>query len=428
MKIDIILCYEIWQRELQALTALRCELEKKGYRVRVLQIQPGIERFFEAYLYVPKVVYYPWVYSDWELRKARDFRGNCKKIINAQCEQILGKRAVNSNFFKIKGEAKKIFHVCWGEKSYQRFTDWGVEENHILKVGNINLEINKEKYDGLFFDRSQLAKQFQLDENKKWVMFCSNFKFAEMHYYELMDLEKRSQGIIELTKESKRAKKNILQWFAKYLREHDDIEIIYRPHPSEKHDLKLDNYQKTISSFHYISEYSINQWSRVVDVFTTWGSTSIIDAVYVNKKSAFLTPGGIPKIIQGDTDCVCCHICDYSTFSSFLDEKNDAAEMSISGLIYRGKDSINVMANYLDYIYREKVDIQIDNRLTNYIKWKDVKLLDKISLLIYWMAKRVKLYKLFIMRRDLYDLYYKAYENKALEKKLYRKMKESMNV
>lgn len=428
MEVDIVLCYEIWQRELQALMALRCRLEKRGYRVKILHIHPAVDRFLEAYLYEPKVIYYPWVYSNLELRKARDFKGNCKKIINAQCEQILGKRVDNSGVFRIKGEAKKVYHVSWGEKTYQRYIDWGIKENHILKVGNINLEINKEKYDKFYLDRSQIANQFHLDKDKKWVMFCSNFKFAESRYYELIGVEKRSPGIINLAKESKKAKRSILQWMIQYLSEHDNVEIIYRAHPCEKHDKKLEHLQRKVKSFHYISDYSINQWSRVVDIFSTWGSTSIIDAIYRNKKSAYLTPGGIPEIIKGDADHICPHICDYKTFSSFLNEEQNTSEMSISNLIYSKDDSIEELANYIEHIYHLKTNIQIDSKLTNYTEWKNVKLSDKIELFMYWLAKRVKLYKLFIKRGKLHNLYYEAYENRMIENNIYKKMKEITDV
>lgn len=428
MKVDIVLCYEIWQRELQALTALRCELEKRGYKVKMLHRNPRVDRYFEAYLYSPKVVYFPWVYSESDLEKARDFKGNCNKILNAQCEQILGKRAEQTGFFKVKGEARKVYHVCWGEKSYQRFIDCGIKEDHILKVGNINLEINKKKYDKFYLSKEQIAKQFSLDRNKKWMLFCSNFKFVKSHYADLIGLEKRSPGIISLAQESKKARELILQWFTQYLSEHNDIEIIYRPHPMEKYDRELEKLQKNISSFHYISDYSINQWSRVVDLFTTWGSTSIMDAIYINRKSAYIMPERMPEIIRGDADNVCPHIYKYEDFSDFLNGNTDTAKLSLDGLIYKNIDSINTLANYIELIYKSKVDFKLDSKLTKYKKWIKLGVLDQFNLFMYWIAKSIKIYKLYKTKSTYYNLYFEAYESKKMEKNIYYKMRKITNV
>lgn len=428
MKVDIVLCYEIWQRELQALTALRCELERRGYKVKILHISSNVDRHLEAYLYTPEIVYFPWVYSDSDLEKSRDFNGNCQKIINAQCEQVLGKRAEQTGFFKVKGEAKKAYHVCWGEKSYERFIDCGIKKDHILKIGNINLEVNKEKYDNFYLSKDQIAKQFSLDKNKRWMLFCSNFKFTKSHYRDLVNLERRSPGIINLAQESKKAKKQILTWFTQYLTEHNDIEIIYRPHPTERYDRELEKLHKRVRSFHYISDYSINQWSRVVDLFTTWGSTSIMDAIYINKKSAYITPESMPEIIRGDADNICPHIYKYEDFSDFLNGDINTSKMSLDGLIYINKDSINTLANYIELIHKSKVDFKIDSKLTRYKKWKKLRVLDKYNLMMYWIAKNIKIYKIYKTKSVYYSLYYEAYENRKIERNIYNRMRKIANV
>ena len=150
MKIDFLICYEFWQRELYGVTQLRIQLESMGYHVKVLRIHPKIYHCLEEYLYEPKVVVYPWVYSNVELKRARSFLGDCQKVVNMQCEQLLGKRVLENGFFKIREEALKAFHVSWGENTYKRFTDYGIENDHIWNVGNINLDINGKQYDHCF--------------------------------------------------------------------------------------------------------------------------------------------------------------------------------------------------------------------------------------------------------------------------------------
>ncbi len=420
MKIDFVLCYEHWQRELYALESLKILLEKKGYRVRLLNIQPGVNDFLEAYFYEPEVIVFPWVYSNAELKRARNFQGSCQKIVNMQCEQFLSRRVLENGFFKIREHARNAYHISWGRSTHDRFLQYGIEETHIWDIGNINLEMNNKRYDACFESREELAKRYNLDINKKWLLFCSNFKLANLPLKELVDLENRSSNVMFLAREMKRNKSAILKWIVEYLKNHDDIEIIYRPHPIEKQDSKLMYLHKHYPNFKYLPDLTVNQWVRVCQRCATWNSTSILDAVYSGIPSAFFTPYQVPDLLKGDLDYLCKKITNYQEFEAFLtgtSSVNEVIRPECSDYIHlHKKDSIRDLAVKLDRLYQEQGKQYFEQKVTGYSKWRQISLYDKWRLLIHWISKYVNISPFMFSKRNIYE---DAYRNKQREKKIY---------
>ena len=139
-------------------------------------------------------------------------------------------------------------------------------------------------------------------------------------------------------------------------------------------------------------------------------------------------PERMPEIIRGDADNVCPHIYKYEDFSDFLNGNTDTAKLSLDGLIYKNIDSINTLANYIELIYKSKVDFKLDSKLTKYKKWIKLGVLDQFNLFMYWIAKSIKIYKLYKTKSTYYNLYFEAYESKKMEKNIYYKMRKITNV
>jgi len=337
----------------------------------------------------------------------------------------LSKRAQETGFFTIREQAKNAFHVSWGEISEKRYIDWGIEQEHIWDIGNINLEINMPEFNSCFYGRQQIAEKYNLDINKKWLLFCSNYKFAETYYHDIEEVEKRSPGILILAKEMKKSKKKILEWMKCYLSENNDVEIIYRPHPLEARDKKLDDLQKEITLFKYISDYSVNQWVRVCDICTTWGSTSVLDSVFINKASAYLIPGAYPDILNGDTEGICPVVDNYHDFEKLLKLKeipNYECSKVFCGHITRTENgSFDNMVNSIEQLYHKNKISYFRSDETNYVKWARLSIAEKYKLIIFWIVKHLKIYCLLKSGQEQYK---EAYDSKIREKQLYKLMKK----
>lgn len=423
MKIDFILCYELWQRELHGIELLKEKLEKRGYKVRLLNIQPGIKYYMESFLYEPNVILFPWTYSDEDIKKARMFRGKCQKIVNMQCEQILSKRVLENGFFRIKKSAVNAYHVSWGANSEERYLDAGVPAEHIWKVGSINLEVNKDKYDDLFCPRTDLAKKYNLNPNKKWLLFCSNFKFDNMRYTKIAQIEKKSSNVLILAKEMKRAKKEILNWIFNYLKEHEDTEIIYRPHPVELEDAELIKLEKQFENFKYISKLTIYDWIRACDKCATWNSTSVIDSLYMGKASAFFQPYKLHPMLCSDMDDICNTVRNYEEFKKFVEEEDETFKYKnkLQQCIDTDRNALDNLENFLIDLHEKEECTYWGNELSQYEEMKKMQFGDKIGLLLNWMAKYVKIYS---VNKDKRNRFVSIYQSKVRERKIYERLTE----
>mgnify|MGYP003300574306 CR=1 FL=1 len=423
MKVDFVLCYEHWQRELFALSKVKIELEKKGYKVKLLNIQAGVNDFLEKYFYEPEVVVFPWVYGDKELCLARSFKGNVQKVVNMQCEQLLSRRVLNNGFFKIRGEAKKAYHVSWGKNSYYRFKSYGVQEENILDVGNINLELNKEEYDNLFYCREQLGRLYGLDINKKWFLFCSNFKFTNASLIELVGFEERSSNIFLLRNQMCKAKKVILKWMKKYLEDNDDVEIIYRPHPVEKKDPYLENLALKYSNFKYISDLSINQWIRVCQRCATWNSTAILDGVSKGVPSRFILPYEMPEILKGDLDNICDKLTTFEELNNFLKDECVTNNTTEFQKYIQMDDTIQNFVEQLVNIHSKDITIFLDEK-NRKSEWNVLSREEKCKMLVFWASKYIKIISII----NNQDIYKEAYRIKKRERELFKGLRRNTYV
>ncbi|MEG2083569.1 MAG: hypothetical protein RRY38_03095, partial [Oscillospiraceae bacterium] len=81
-----------------------------------------------------------------------------------------------------------------------------------------------------------------------------------------------------------------LDWFDRLLCERDDIELIYRLHPSEWNSPLLDDLCAKHPRFRVISDYSIKQWVKTCETLITWMSTSIAEIYFAGKSCIILRP------------------------------------------------------------------------------------------------------------------------------------------
>ena len=231
----IICFYEILSREYTACDRLRKELENKyGVEVRLFSIA---FEYHKAIKYAKKqkvdAIIMPWMYSKREYNFVMPFLDLNKDLVvfNLYHEQIASDETLPITILKDDIVKNNIYHLCWGKYFQDILVKNDTPLNNALVAGNIRL-------DGAFatqMDKDALSQQFNLDKNKKWILFAESRDWVldEINLTNRIalglgeDIEKQSFYWHKKSLEATYSEMELLDdaFFDKY-------ELIYRPHPS----------------------------------------------------------------------------------------------------------------------------------------------------------------------------------------------------
>jgi hypothetical protein len=147
-----------------------------------------------------------------------------------------------------------------------------------------------------------MAKEFHLPAGKKWILYISSFACFVGSKINEVQLETHTEDNVErfaiVTDCSQKA---TLAWFDRFLQDHEEYVVIYRPHPVELSSPQVrEMTQKYPQAFRCIQDYEVKQWLKVADIPCTWLSTAIAECYFTGKNCLVLRPCKI----QEDVDCV----------------------------------------------------------------------------------------------------------------------------
>ncbi|WP_106449762.1 surface carbohydrate biosynthesis protein [Trichococcus alkaliphilus] len=297
MKIYII--YELRSREYDTALLLKSELEARGYFVKIINKQMMFKWFYNDSIIIIPNCYNTlnYDYYNYSLNAKNNF------FVNLQIEQVLSEKNEENGFCNPKGKATLPVHCCWGENTYNRLLNNGVEDSNLRITGAIHLDFLREEFRDFWYSRNDIAKMYNIPPDKKWVLYISSFSYVNNE--EVVKLVQKDFGgekasyIKEFEKVSTESHKITLDWLEKLVSENEDIIVIYRPHPAEKQHSRLENIQNEYQGkFYSISELNIKQWLLVSNQVITWFSTSIVESYAAKKMCHILRPISIPKEID----------------------------------------------------------------------------------------------------------------------------------
>lgn len=274
---DVIIFIEHIVRELESAVLIANELKNRGLSVVIKST------FYDYYdvlrNYNCNILIVPWCYNKKDYLLFANI--NCSKIINLHHEQI---GTLNDTDLIPKDKAKDTYHVSWGESFTRQLIDAGINEEKIFQIGSIRNDFYNEKFKKMSKSKDELASLYNLDKDKKWILFAGNFP----KFYFLNNDEKNNDEISEI---GVKTYYEIIDWLDLISREYvNTYQIIYRPHPTESKDNKIDNIIKENSNFKFIREENIKDWVLNSDVVLSWRSTSAIDSMIASKKTILLRP------------------------------------------------------------------------------------------------------------------------------------------
>lgn len=150
-ELDFLFIYEHKVRELENLCLLKYELDRRGYKVRIIHIEDAQALKAMRPIYHTKVVVTMACYQnssiEWHTKNFVKF----EKLIDMQWENIVFPRdEKNANAFKnYSGVAKEVVRVSWGEMNKRRMLDVaGLNPKKVKLIGHVGMDFLREEMRG----------------------------------------------------------------------------------------------------------------------------------------------------------------------------------------------------------------------------------------------------------------------------------------
>ncbi len=283
---QIIIVYENIVREYDNALLLKAEFERRGFQVYLAYKTETILFIKRSSIILVPNCYNTDNYDFYQYT----LNSNGNPIISLQYEQVLSKRIEKTGMHNPKGKAKNIYFFCWGKNCFDRLCKYGIEEKRIKICGALQLDFLRPEFSGFYLTRKELADQYKLDCEKKWLLYISSFSYVDNSIITKYTAEELADDIFikDFTELSVRSQEKTLNWFEQLIIENPDITIIYRKHPVEAGNRRIEELTKQYPfNFKNIDDLSVKQWVSVCDIIVTWFSTSIAE-VYMAKKPLLL--------------------------------------------------------------------------------------------------------------------------------------------
>jgi len=288
--VDITIMYEHKAREMDSICLIRAEMERRGYSVAFRHASGmGEHRVVPS-----RVVVVPYLYRNTDLCNIRRFLQHTQKVVNLQWEQLFTMDDENNATRIPRNEAKNAVHVCWSESTRSRLMDGGISSRNAVNTGPIHMDFLRPEFTGYYLSRKDIAAKYALDTGRKWCLFISSYSDrvpkSKIDVYRKQGRQSAGERLV-FAHESKRI---TLDWIEVLLRQRDSIIFIYRPHPSEHRDPRIERLEREYKNFRRIDDLSVKQWCLVCDKVLTWMSTSIVEAYFANSDCSIIRPVDIP--------------------------------------------------------------------------------------------------------------------------------------
>ncbi|MCI9250970.1 MAG: hypothetical protein HFI23_12640 [Lachnospiraceae bacterium] len=281
IKKDVLILVEHKVRELESACLLKYAFERRGYSVEVVSLFPCKESI--PLKYSAKIIFFPWAYTNRCMRFIKCFLKYSPnaRLVNLHQEQY---EAQDSNACIPKDEAKKMYHIAWGERFKKELLECGCDPRLVCTPGSIRLDFFKSTLKKRFWDKEGLSEKFGIAKDKSWVLYIAGAEHL-LEEYQRKQISLRNKNFAEKWDTGLQCRKDFLKYVVRYLEHNSDTIFIYRPHPSyankdkEQLDLKQIK-EKYPDNFYIISELAINNWLVNANVCMSYQSTSFVECYF----------------------------------------------------------------------------------------------------------------------------------------------------
>ena len=405
-EVDIIYLYEHAARELDVACAVAALLETNyGLSVEIVQWPVEFGRIVHT-IRPKKIVILPYCYIEEDFSPLLAYwRG--VHYVNLTWEQLLYPGNEKAKMPRGDFVIKDVVHHAWSEHYVDILKKNGVSNKHIFLNGQPAYTLYNKPYSSYFKSKEELAKQYSLDIEKKWIFFPENYNWA-FYMKNRLDMFIRDGQTPDQVNTMKEfcdvSLSQVLHWFEKAIHTDAEIEIIVRPRPSTTVDEFISAVRNSLgkipTGLHLIQDETVREWILASDVIFSSHSTSLIEASIAEKQAYMLEPYPVPETLQAIWHQFLPHIKSYDDFLDIcmLDKNNNTIDDRLAGwarsnLMSKG-DSIR---NLVDYFFALSVtpvsepESSVLNTRTRYPHvWIWVIYRNLRRLYFYWRTKAVE--------------------------------------
>ena len=297
-ELDFLFIYEHKVRELENLCLLKYELDRRGYKVKIIHIEDAEALKAMRPIYHTKVVVTMACYQnssiEWHTKNFVKF----DKLIDMQWENIVyPKDEKDTKAYKnYSGVAKEVVRVSWGVMNKTRMLEAaGMDPKKVKLVGHVGMDFLRDELKGYYLSKEEVLKDYGIPADKKIFLFVSPY-FSDHHTEEyLQEMCRRfGEGWRYYYQDCMLpSKKIIFEWMGRICEERPDVVFIYRPHPGEESPL-AEEMAKRYPNFRVIGDRSVKQWILVSDKIYTGNSSTFVEAFFGKKMCYLLFPVPVP--------------------------------------------------------------------------------------------------------------------------------------
>lgn len=296
--LDFLFVYEHKVRELENLCLLKYELDKRGYKTRIVQIESKEAVTSVRPIYYADVVVQMACYQNstiwWHTKNYVIFN----KVIDMQWENIVyPKDEKNKNAYKnYSGIAKDVVRVSWGKMNQERMLNVvGMDSKKSKLIGHVGMDFLRKEFRGYYEAKEEVLNRYNIDTEKKIYLFISPY-FSDLYSEENIETmcKRFGQDWREYYKDCMLPSKAIIiDWIEKVCKERSDIVFVYRPHPGEKSEA-AEALERKCCNFRVIGELSVKQWISISEKIYTGNSSTFVEAFFADKMCYLLFPVPVP--------------------------------------------------------------------------------------------------------------------------------------
>lgn len=297
-ELDFLFIYEHKVRELENLCLLKYELDRRGYRVKIVHIEDAEALKAMRPIYHTKVVVTMACYQnssiEWHTKNFVKF----DKLIDMQWENIVFPMDEKDTkaYKNYSGVAKDVVRVSWGEMNQRRMLDVAkMDPKKVKLIGHVGMDFLREELRGYYRSKEAVLSEYGIPADKKIFLFVSPY-FSDHHTEEyLAEMCKRfGEGWRYYYQDCMLpSKKIILDWIGRICGKREDVVFVYRPHPGEE-SAQADEMTKKYPNFKVIGDLSVKQWILISDKVYTGNSSTFVEAFFGKKMCYLLFPVPVP--------------------------------------------------------------------------------------------------------------------------------------
>lgn len=293
IELDFLFVYEHKVRELENLCLAKYELDRRGYKTKIIYIEDAENAIAPGPLYHTKVLCMMACYDNHTIRwHVKDYI-KFDKIIDLQWENIVyPKDEEREGAFKNYVElGKEVPHVSWGKQNEKRLLEAAhIDPKKVLLVGHMGMDFLREPLSRYYLSREELFARYRIPADSKVVLFASPYFGDSLSQDYIRDMCVRfGDNWSEYYQFMCESQRIVLQWFEELCKEDEKICVIFRPHPGHP-SIMAGEVAERCDNFKVIGDESVKQWIIACDKIYTGNSSVVVEAFFAKKMCQLLFP------------------------------------------------------------------------------------------------------------------------------------------